>query len=152
MNETKEFYYKSIQDFKELWKKTNVTPRYIFALEKLLNLVYEECTTDLEVLAIQEYFDHILNNIEIKNNIAYLEGKLILGAISYIEMFKKLPHFEEAGKRLNIRIENDLVELPKRELEPQGEYKPLFTVCSMCNINHKWIDSNFCENCQRVTN
>lgn len=152
MNETKEFYFKSIQDFKELWKKTSVTPRYIFALEKLLNLVYEECTTDLEVLAIQEYFDHILKNIEIKNNIAYLGSELILGAISYIEMFKKLPHFDEAGKRLNIRIENGLVELPKRELEPQEQNKPLFTYCTMCNTNHKWIDSNFCEDCQRVTN
>ena len=151
MNETKEFYFKSIQDFKELWKKTNVSNRYIFALDKLLTLVYDECTSDIEVLAIQEYFDHILKNVEIKNNLAYIEGELICGAISYIEMFKKLPHFEEAGKRLNIRIENGLLELPKRVLEPQGEWKPLFNTCSVCNTNHRWIDTGFCEDCKVTT-
>jgi hypothetical protein len=152
METTKEEYFKTLDKLDNIYEQIQVTKRYRYILKKLLKYSYDECTCELEVLIIQEYLDEILKNIRIENNKAFIEDSLVLGGVSFLKLFENIPQFKKAGEYFNFRLEMKKEELPKRELEPQQLHKPLFTACSVCNTNHKWIDSNFCEDCQKVTN
>jgi hypothetical protein len=151
MDTTKQDYFKTLDKLDLIYSQIGVTERYKYVLRKILKYCYDECTCELEVLIIQEYLDEILKQIRIENNKAYIEDQFVMGGVSFMKLFESIPQFKKAGEYFNFKFELHKEELPKRVLEPQSDWKPLFNTCSVCNINHRWIDTGYCEECKKVT-